>query len=317
MVVLQSIMETINDIQMTEWLELKARNHERRREFREAIQSWKKLLELLTHAPKTEGSDVTHLALIHYHLGMNHQALKDNMKSIYHLKYSIRLNSSEPRYYQAFGKAYLRGGHWQVAKTQFEKAVRLEPGNASYLRQYSWVLLMMGRKSEARYYAKMAYEISQKDSKNQWCYVRALMESKNYLKAAQMLRGISCDPDSKDRVKYLLTECVERADEMLDGAVVRYLRAAMKFDGKPFHLGHYRSAEALWIRFCAFERPSLAQSSSLQSYAAAIAWVSLERGALQPMDFGFEDLLLRFSADSTGLWPILKRVRAFAEIGQN
>lgn len=313
MFVLQSSMQTIKDIDMTEWLDRKARNHERKREFRQAISIWARLLGLLTHAPKAEGADVTRLAAIHYHLGMNHQALKDNMKSIYHLKYSIRLNASEPRYYQAFGKAYLQGGHWQVAKTQFEKAVRLDPKNSSYLRQYSWVLLMMGKKEEAKFYAKKAFEILPTEIKNQWCYVRALMESKFYLQAIQVLKKMD-DPESKDRINFLIGDCAARAECLIDGLVLRYLKTAMKFDAKPFHLAHYRAAEELWVRFCSYEKPIQGDPSLAQAYAAAVAWVCLERGALLPVDFGFEDLLLRFSTNSTELWPILKRVRAFVEI---
>jgi len=291
-----------NSVELVGWLRTRARELEKKREFRDAIDCWSRLLDILTRSRDSEQADVTELASIHYHLGMNHRALRDEMKSMYHLKYSIRLNANEARYYQAFGRGFLRGGHWQVAKAQFEKAVRLDPRNISYLCQYSWILLMMGRKEHARFFANKALEIDPKDPKAKWAVIRVAMESRDYMKALRILRSLS-----GSRAQMLKAECESRLADTIEGAALKILRVGMRMDAQPFHLGHYRWAEDLWMR----EGRRMTRSAEIPAhvFAAALAWLSVAEGEDCP-DFSFEDLLMRFAVSSVEVWPALCRIKA-------
>jgi tetratricopeptide (TPR) repeat protein len=294
------------------WLEHRAQFCEKTQSYREAITYWSKLLSIVVRSKRKEFSDVTYLARIHYHLGMNHQAVNDPLKSIYHLKYSIRLNSSEPRYFQAFGRAYLKGGHWPVAKTQFERAVRLDPTNTSYLRQYSWVLLMMGKRAEARLYARRAMDLNSDDPKNCWCLVRAYMESKMYSHALVMLRELRFVKDFREKAQFAYEECLARVSSTLEGAVLEILKIGMKLDGRPFHIAHFRWAQDLWHRFVVAENPHDLKIGP-HAWAGALAWQTLESMKSQA-PFTFDEILDRFSCDSQTLWPVVFRLRDFCEI---
>jgi len=293
-------------IELVQWLEKKARECEERRDHREAIDFWSKLLSVLTRRQTAEGADVTELASIHYHLGMNHQALKENSKSIYHLKYSIRLDASEPRYYHAFGRAFLRGGQLGVARMQFEQAARLDPQNPLYLRQYAWLLLVLGKASEARLYARKAVQLAPEDEKAKWCLIRAYMDCKMYAHAMNLLKTFKSQANA--RVAYALEECQFRLNNSAEGAFIRILRQGMRMDGKPFHLGHFRWAEQAWLSFCAFERPPRSRAR-LGAYAAALSWLSLQEVGGEPDSF---DLILeRFKSSSSDVWPVIKKFQDF------
>lgn len=296
-------------IKLSQWLEERAKDCEKRRDHREAIKIWTHLLKIVSRSREEHIADVTQLASIHYHLGLNHRALREESKSMYHLKYSIRLNSSEPRYYQAFGRGFLRGGHWQVAQAQFEKAVRLDPRNVSYLRQYTWVLLMMGRTMEARYYAKRAVAFSGGDARSLWLLTRAYMESQMYSQALTVLRRMKRTKELSARIDFARNECRAKLEMSIEGAVLKLVRLGMRFDQKPFNLSHYHWAERLWTRYCL--RRSHEDFVLVPSlYAAGLSWLSLQ--ALSPLaNFSFDDLLLRFSTNSNEVWPAIKRLQEF------
>jgi pentatricopeptide repeat protein len=233
------------------------------------------------------------------------------MKSLYHLKYSIRLDDSEPRYYHAFGRAFLRGGQLGVAKTQFERAVRLDPKNPIYLRQYSWLLLMIGKKTEARLYAKKAVELAPEDLKARWCLVRAYMESRMYAHALNLLKQMRQNPgvEVDSRFRYAIDECQFRLNQSPEGAVIRMIRQGMRIDGHPFHMKHFRWAEQAWLDYCAVERPHRSRAL-LPAYAAAISWLSLDdQEADQPGCF--ETVLERFKTSSQEVWPVIKKFQDF------
>ncbi|MDB5037839.1 MAG: Tetratricopeptide repeat [Bacteriovoracaceae bacterium] len=288
---------------LNQWLEEKARISEKQHLFRDAIYFWNRLLKRMTRQSSEGNIDVSQLAAIHYRLGLAHRALDDNRKSIYHLKYSVRLNSSEPRYYEAFGRAFLSGGHWRVAKAQFEKAIKLDPQNVTYLRQYAWVLLMMGKKNEALTFARRAYQIqSNKDSL--MSLVRVYMELDMFLQALQLLKKAG----KTQRVMRLVEECQSKLEATAEGAVLRCLRKGMLCDAKPFSLWDLRLAEKLWIEFCMTKTDARFEQSMPNIWAAALAWVVLYvRTAGESVEL---DLLAnRFGATSVEIWPRIKNIQ--------
>jgi tetratricopeptide (TPR) repeat protein len=299
-------------IHLNDWLQQKARSSEKKRQFKEAIDCWDRLLKRMTRASGKEAADVSDLAQIHYRLGMAHRALKDHNKSIYHLKYSIRLDSSVPRYYEAFGKAYLSGGHWRVAKAQFEKAVSLDPKNRVYLRQYAWVLMMMGKKEEARSFSMKALSLKPTDRESQWNLVRIYMECEMYVHAQQLLKIMERSwKRDLDRVEFLLQECRDKLEASFEGAVMKCLRKGMKCDGDPFTLAQLRDAEKLWIDYCLSKFFKRDAQNIPHIWAAALTWfvfyfdTSKKSSFMEEMDFIFS----RFGASSVEVWPCIKRLQ--------
>ncbi len=299
-------------VDFCDWIERQARSFERKRLHRESIFYWSKLLRALTQSHDAVKADVTKLAAIHYRLGLNHQALKDNSKSIYHLKYSIRLNASEPRYYDAFGKAFLRGGHLNVARSQFEKAVRLDPENVGYLRQYSWVLMMMGKLREARLYARRANDLSSDDPRVQWNLARIYFESGMFFHSLSVLKKMKKFGEWTARIDHLNSVCGFQIDQTLEGRVIRSLRLGMRFDGRPFHLRHYRLAEQLWIEYSLLESPQRSKRIKPRVWAAALSLISLNMIPVEGTD-SMDEILLLFSTDSSEVWPVVKKIGRYME----
>lgn len=293
-------------IDVTAWLERKARECEKNKLYREATVYLSKLLARLTRTASATSIDVTDLAAIHYRLGLAHRALRDSSKSLYHLKYSIRLNAHEPRYYEAFGKAFLSGGHWRVAKTQFEQAVQLDPKNAIYLRQYAWVLLMMGQKAEALSYAKKALQLKPADKENHLIVVRAYMESGMYLDAVAHLKRLSI---SSPKIKTLLKDCYEKLEGSFDGSVLWWLKKGLLCDGRPFTIKDLRTAEAHWIQFCLHTKSHERVVQQPVVWAAALSWLvhyKNETPAFENSDSSF--ILERFNVASVDVWPMIKKL---------
>ena len=296
-------------VEMRNWLDAKARSFERKRNYRDAISYWERLLIQLTRTSYSRTVDVSDLAAIHYRLGLAHRAMRDPMKSIHHLKYSIRLNSSEPRYYEAFGKAFLSGGHWKVAKSQFERAIRLDPQNPTYLRQYAWVLLMMGKKELARSYAEKAFVLKPRDREGRWHLIRVYMECGLYFHAARLLKRFKVKESEVERRLQLLQECREREDSTFEGLVIHFLRRGMRVDGRPFDLLDFRRAEFLWETFClSSHRDSKENFSQPHIWAAAVAAIVFserKREKYFDMTYVFD----QFSAGSVDVWPLMKRIQ--------
>lgn len=306
-----------NAVDFCKWIEGRARSFEKRRMYRESIQCWSKLLRALTKSHNAEVADVSRLAAIHYRLGVNHQALKENSKSLYHLKYSIRLDASEPRYFEAFGKAFLRGGHLTVARIQFERAVRLDPTNVEYLRQYSMVLMLLGKLPEARLYARRALELSPSDSKLVWNLIRIYYESRMYFHTLSLLRRMPCTADRKAKIEQVKKECLFHIDRTLEGQVMSSLRKGMRLDGVPFHLGHFRSAEQLWIEFSLMENPGRSRRIKPHVWAAALSLVVLNSSSAETDSVALDDLLIRFSTDSIQVWPAINKLSQYIECRGN
>jgi tetratricopeptide (TPR) repeat protein len=285
---------------LNQWLDESARSSEKLRHFKEAAHYWSHLLQRLTYQSSIEHIDVTRLAAIHYHLGLAHRALNDDRKSLYHLKYSVRLNSTEARYYDAFGRAFLSGGHWRIAKAQFEKAIRLDPKNVAYLRQAAWVLLMMGRKSEALVYARKAFEL-QKNKDSLFALVRVYMEMNMYLQALQLLKTAK----RTRRVVNLIEECVDKLELTAEGAVMKCLRKGITCDGNPFSLWDLRKAEEVWIEFCVAKMGQPIERVLPNVWAAALSWFVLY--SRDPNSFeSLDQIATRFGATSLEIWPRLK-----------
>jgi hypothetical protein len=287
-------------IYLNRWLELKAKAFERQRRFREATRFWENLLRRLTHQSASEEVDVARLAAIHYRLGLAHRALNDDRKSLYHLKYSVRLNSSEPRYYEAFGRAFLSGGHWRVARAQFEKAIRLDPKNVTYIRQAAWVLLMMGRKNEALQYARRAFGL-QKTRESALSLARVYMEMNMFFHALQLLKA----QRKTKRVSAILSECLEKLELTSEGAVLKCLRKGIVCDGNPFSLWDLRRAEDLWTDFCISKSERPAEQTLPNVWAAALSALVLFQRAPSG-SWNMDDLAVRFGATTIEIWPRLK-----------
>lgn len=307
------MMEMPKAIDFCQWIEKRARSFEKRRMYRESIECWSKLLNTLTRSHDAEIADVSRLAAIHYRLGVNHQALKENSKSIYHLKYSIRLDASEPRYFEAFGRAFLRGGHLTVARIQFERAVRLDPENSEYLRQYSLVLMLLGKLPEARLYARRALELNSQDPKLIWNLVRIYFESRMYCHSLSVLKRLPVNAEWASRIERLKRECLFHIDQTLEGQVMSSLKRGMRLDGQPFHLQHFRMAEQLWIEFSLMENPSRSRKIKPQVWAAALSLVILNLSPQESEGNALDDLLLRFSTDSIQVWPAVSKLSQYIE----
>ncbi len=306
-------MEAAQTIKLTHWLNLKAMEFEKKREFREAAHYLSLFLRRLTKTARTEEVDVAQLADVHYRLGMAHRGLKDTSKSMYHLKYSIRLNSSEPRYYEAYGRAYLTSGHWRVAKTQFEKAIQLQPKNTTYLRQYAWVLLMMGRKEEAKKYSERALELAPKSREGKWTLVRVYMESNLYVQAWALLKKMQKSTPHSMRLFNLLQECESQLETTFEGMVLKILRRGMKADGDPFSLLDLKLAEEFWVEHCLkmVDRP-LTEVSSPYRWAAAVCWYVAHKRQILGLES--EEIFERFAVHSSDVWPCLKRLQGEAAV---
>lgn len=307
------MLENQNAVDFCKWIEQRARSFEKKRMFRESIHYWSKLLKALTQSHDSDLADVSRLAAIHYRLGVNHQALKENSKSIYHLKYSIRLDASEPRYYEAFGRAFLRGGHLAVARIQFERAVRLDPKNSEYLRQYSRVLMLLGKLPESRLYARRALELSPQDPKIIWNLVRIYFESRMYFHALSILKRLELNPERSAKIQEVKRQCLYQLDQTLEGKVMSALRRGMKMDGKPFHLKHFRMAEQLWIEYSLMENPARSVRIKANVWAAALSLVTLNSSQESFEMSSLDDLLIRFSTDSLQVWPAINKLSQYVE----
>lgn len=307
------MVEIQKAVDFCKWIENRARSFEKRRMYRESIECWSKLLRTLTRSHDAEIADVSRLAAIHYRLGVNHQALKENSKSIYHLKYSIRLDASEPRYFEAFGRAFLRGGHLTVARIQFERAVRLDPANSEYLRQYSLVLMLLGKLPEARLYARRALELSPHDAKLIWNLTRIYFESRMYFHSLSVLKRLPVNAEWAARSERLKHECLFHIDQTLEGKVMSALRRGMRLDGRPFHLRHFRMAEQLWVEFSLMENPARSRKINPQAWAAALSLVTLNLAAQESDGDAFGDLLMRFATDSIQVWPAVSKLSQYIE----
>ncbi len=198
-----------------------------------------------------------------------------------------------------------------MAKTQFEKAVNLDPKNITYWKQYAWVLWMMGKKDEARASAKKALGLNPNNKDLLWLLVRIYLDSEMPIHALSLLRQLKHRSEGSSRVAALIQKCNEGIEGSFEGRVLRTLRRGMRFDGMPFVLPDYRQAEDLWFSFCVSTEFQKMKCRTIGACAAALAWavLSLENRAR----ILFEDISGRFHTDATTVWPILKRLQEFLE----
>jgi tetratricopeptide (TPR) repeat protein len=296
-------------VSLQNWLEKRARLCEKEKLYKEAVFYWERVLQVLTRSVASEDVDVVRLAAVHYRLGQVHRLIKDPTKSLYHLKHSVRLNSSEPRYFQAFGKAFLSGGHLKVAKAQFEKAIELDPKNTNYIRQYAQVLLMLGKKDKAYSSARKAFEMKPDLKENRMILARIFIESDMFIPALSVLDGIK---KKSERTLDLIDDCTEKLYTTFEGSVLKMLRKGMKCDGKPFTVKHLKEAESIWVDYCLHRKFGDKWDAMPNVWAAASAlYVTyLEETA----SFEFDEILERFQVSSIEVWPYLKKFQLPADI---
>lgn len=286
-------------VDLNRWLEGKAKWSERHKQFREAAQYWENLLLRLTRESEKGRVDVSRLAAIHYRLGLAHRALNDDEKSLYHLKYSVRLNSSEPRYFEAFGRAFLSGGHWRVAKAQFRKAIQLDPKNVTFLRQYASVLLMMDKKEDALLYAKKAYRLKRSDRECQLSLVRVYMELEKFTHALVILHRMR----RTQKVRDLIESCLAKRVFTLEGAVLTCLRRGMPCDESPFNLSDIRQAEDWWTKYCLTFEWEVLPASLPHVWAAALTFLVVwTRNTAMDM----EEVWTRYQVSGVEVWPRIR-----------
>lgn len=290
-------------VSIQRWLYRKARQSEKSRQFEKATQYWNNLLKMLINQRNRRAADVTELAAIHYRLGLAHRALNDNLKSLYHLKYSVRLNSSKARYYDAFGRAYLSGGHWEVAQAQFEQAIKLDPRNPVFLRRYAWVLLMMGKSQEAVRYATKALRLKPKCVENIALVARSLVEARDYRGALEVLKPWKTVP----RLQRIHEIALDKLCVSFEGAVVQVLTQGMVCDGQPFLLKDLKKARELWS-FQDFATFSTSAISLPNAWAGALAWLSIQDDERSKY-FSMDEVANRFSSSTQEIWPCVMRIQ--------
>ncbi len=291
-------------ISINRWIEMRAKKSEKLRHFEQAAQYWNLLLNRLISMRSQRSASVTRLAAIHYRLGLTHRALNDEAKSIYHLKFSVRLNSSEPRYYDAFGRAFLSGGHWKVAQAQFDRALELDPKNPALLRRYAWVLMMMGRLKSAKIYARKAVKLRPHSRENSLLLARIFIEDHEYLKAIEVLK-----PFSRHRqVEKVLEVCKSRLALSYEGAVFQMLLKGMVCDERPFTLNDLKKAQNLWNETLR-EIPVRSLIGHLpSSWSAALAWLVLQEREKESY-FTMDDVAVRFGSATQDIWPCVLRLQ--------
>lgn len=302
-----------NVILFRRWLEQRARHLEKQRDHRGTVEVLNKLLKALTRTTYAQRVRVETLASIHYRLGLAHRALNDSTKSLAHLKTSIQLNSSEPRYYEAFGKAYLSGGHWRVAKTQYERALSLDPKNAACIRQYAWVLMMMGKKDEARMYSLRALRLNPSSREGQWHLIRIYMESELFLQALLLLKCLKRKKGEEQKIAQLIEECKSKLEATFEGSVLRIMREGLRSisDDVEFSIPLWREAERLWIDFCISKTGYRRQGWDTKPHiwAAAVAYLAILNDPKQ--DMPSDDLFARFQATSVEVWPCIRHLQEY------
>lgn len=304
--------EESNVILFRRWLEHRARRAEKSRNFRDVVEILNKLLKTLMRTAYAQRVRVETLASIHYRLGLAHRGLNDAVKSMHHLKTSIQLNSSEPRYYEACGKAHLSGGHWRVAKAQFERAISLDPQNIACLRQYSWVLMMMDKKEEARAYSLKALKLNPSSRESQLHLIRIYMESEMYLQALLLLKCLKRKKGEEDKVSFLIDECKSKLETTFEGSVLKILREGFRsISGvADFSIPLWREAEKIWVGFCTANKNFQKQKEDHKPHiwAAAVAYLTMLNDPHQ-MKFDADQIFDRFQASSMDVWPCIRHLQ--------
>ncbi len=291
-------------IGLDSWIESKARLCEVRGDYPSALRFWNLLLKRMLNRRERERADVTKLAAIHYRLGIAHRALKDIRKSFHHLKYCVRLNSNEARYFDAFGQAYLSGGHWVVASEQFQRALKLEPSNPAILRRQAWVYLMLEKKELALRTVERALFLRPKSRESLILLARVHSELGNYLKAIEILTPLRVD----SKVQKILRLCRDRFLVSFAGATLSIAKRGMICEPAPFKLSDLRKAHQIWKAFCEFTPEQVLSVHLPNAWAAALAWYILcLRGA--DSDYLVENIAQRFGATGNDLWPCLLRMQ--------
>lgn len=294
------------------WLEHRARRAEKERNYRDAVDLLNKLLKALTRTTYAQRVRVETLASIHFRLGLAHRALNDSVKSMHHIKTSIQLNSSEPRYYEAFGRAYLSGGHWRVAKAQFERALSLDPKNIACLRQYSWVLMMMDKKEDALSQSLRALRLNPSSRESQWHLIRIYMESELYLQALVLLKCLRRKKGEEEKVAHLVEECKSKLEATFEGSVLRILKEGLRLASgqADFSIPLWREAERIWTDFCVsrggYRKVQVEQRPHL--WAAAVAYLTLLNDPHSPHRTA-DEIFDQFQASSIEVWPCIRHLQ--------
>lgn len=294
-------------ISMAAWLRRRAQKLSKARDFAGLISCLTRLLRLLTASK----ADVADLARVHYQLGLAHRALRDHRKSLYHFKFSVRLNEGEAKYHQAFGKAFMTGGQLKVAQAQFEKALELAPQNPVYLRQYAWLLIIMGKKAQARRFALKALRETPMDPETLMIWIRVCLECEMFVAADLAIRKVKKIRGSERRVATLESICREQLSVSFEGMTLKYLRSALDLSPQVFHIGDLRRAESIWKQVC-ISGVSTYRVGKPQVWAAAMIYVVLYEK--DPWMMSLEMLLEKFGTTTAELFPFVKRIQRFQEL---
>ena len=295
-------------VQIDAWIETRARFLEKCRDYKGALIYWQRLLNIVVGRRDHEQADVTKLAAIHYRMGLAHRILKDNRKSLHHLKYCVRLNSQEPRYFDAFGRASLAGGHWTVANEQFQRALKLDPLNPTFLRRQAWVCLMMEKKESALRLVERAIVLRPKCRESLFLKAKILAEKNDFLKAIETLKLLRPDPRARKALAY----CREKLNLSFAGATLSIAKRGMTCEATPFRLQDMRQVEKIWRQLCEEIPEKLLSLHLPNSWAAALAWFVLHCRAevgREENDLTLDTLSHRFGATPNDIWPCLLRIQ--------
>lgn len=259
------------------WLASRAHRAERRGELHKAVEYWRRLL---SYGKSSGVLDDPELARIHFELGKLHTRLKNRIKSIYHLRASIRLHEDQPHYYEAFGRAFFSAGHWRIAKTQFQKATSLDPNNDQYWRQYALALFKLHQEGLAIRAAEKAVNLNPGEEKNHLLLAQFYAENFQWDKAREVLRAAGSEVKSVSMIKTCQEALNRKYRLSLEGSVLNFLRRRMVLDGEPFTIFHLRKAESYWKDFCRSDKRIERKRTNMKLmriWAAALAYASLEK----------------------------------------
>lgn len=230
-------------VPISSWLKDRASKAGRQGDLDGALSLWRRYLK---HSSK----DALMTAEAHYELGLVNDRLGEATRAVFHFGSAVRLEPSNPRYHQAFGRTFLNLHHFRLAKGHFEEAIRLEPANDCHWRHYSWALFQAGDLDRALKAAKKALQLKPQSERCLWLYVHLLTEKRLWKDAARTLQQWRRVRPHSKRLQFCIEFSQKKFSLSLQGAVHQFIRKRLVCDGKPFQLAHIRAAEQVWSQFC-------------------------------------------------------------------
>jgi tetratricopeptide (TPR) repeat protein len=199
-----------------------------------------------------------------------------------------------------------------VAKTQFERAISLDPQNIACLRQYSWVLMMMDKKEEARLFSLKALRLNPSSRESQWHLIRIYMESEMYLQALLLLKCLRRKKGEEDKTAHLIDECKSKLEFTFEGSVLRILREGIRAASghADFSIPLWREAERIWVNFCISKAPYRRQrvENKPHIWAAAVAYmVLINDPAIKYVEA--DEIFNRFQTTGVEVWPCIRHLQ--------